>query len=189
MDGVVVRRPDRPARAARNSDAARQVNAAPTFAGVDHVSLTVTDLDRSERFYSEILDFVSVLDFGYGRVCMHVPTGFCLGLLQHPGGSGERFSELRTGLDHLGLVAADRNELERWQARLHTAEVPYTPIQDTDLGHHLNFRDPDDIPLELSAPSDVMRAALDRVRRERPSPDELRAGAAQLVGTNFVPRW
>jgi catechol 2,3-dioxygenase-like lactoylglutathione lyase family enzyme len=56
----------------------------PTFAGVDHVSLTVTDLDVSQKFYTEVLDFVVVLDGGYGRICIHNPTGFVLGLMQHP---------------------------------------------------------------------------------------------------------
>ena len=158
----------------------------PTFAGIDHLTLTVTNLDRSEQFYGEVLDFVSLLDFGYGRMCMHVPTGFLLGLIQHSEGSGGPFSELRTGLDHVGFVAADRDELEEWQDRLHAAGVRYTPIRDMELGHHLNFRDPDDIALELTAPKDVLRAALEQVRRERPSAEQLRAAAAALVGSELV---
>ena len=47
-----------------------------TFAGVAHVSFTVTDLDASQRFYTEVLDFVQVLDVGYGRIFMHPGTGF-----------------------------------------------------------------------------------------------------------------
>jgi glyoxylase I family protein len=42
-----------------------------TSAGVSHVAFTVTDLDVSERFYTEVLGFVVVLDPGYGRICMH----------------------------------------------------------------------------------------------------------------------
>ena len=40
----------------------------PRFAGVDHVAFTVTDLDTSQRFYTEVLDFVVVMDVGYGRI-------------------------------------------------------------------------------------------------------------------------
>jgi catechol 2,3-dioxygenase-like lactoylglutathione lyase family enzyme len=83
----------------------------PTFAGVNHVALTVTDLDVSERFYTEVLGFRRVLDLGYGRLCMHQRTGFVLALLRHPDEFGGRFSELTTGLDHLGFAAADRDEL------------------------------------------------------------------------------
>ena len=35
-----------------------------TFAGVDHVAFTVTDLDVSERFYTELFGFVVVMDVG-----------------------------------------------------------------------------------------------------------------------------
>jgi hypothetical protein len=37
--------------------------------------------------------------------------------------------------------------------------VTYTPIRDMEFGYHLNFRDPDDIALELSAPNELMLAA------------------------------
>ena len=45
------------------------------FAGVSHLAFTVTDLDASQRFYTEVLDFVVVVDVGYGRTCMHPGTG------------------------------------------------------------------------------------------------------------------
>ena len=51
-----------------------------TFAGVSHVAFTVTDLDASERFYTEVLDFVVVLDVGYGRICMHPGYWFHVGI-------------------------------------------------------------------------------------------------------------
>lgn len=54
-----------------------------TFAGVSHVAFTVTDLDASQRFYTDVLDFVVVMDVGYGRICMHPDTGFTLGLVKH----------------------------------------------------------------------------------------------------------
>lgn len=47
-----------------------------SFVGVDHVSFTVTDLDASQHFYSGVLDFLMVLDVGYGRIFMHPDTGF-----------------------------------------------------------------------------------------------------------------
>ena len=115
-------------------------------------AFTVTDLDASERFYTEMLDFVVVLDVGYGRICMHPATGFVLGLLRHEGAHGGSFTELRTGLDHLGLVAWSRAELEEWERRFNEHGVTYTPIRDMEMGYHLNFRDPDGIALELTAP-------------------------------------
>src|SRR5689334_8571334 len=109
-----------------------------TFAGVDHVSFTVTDLDVSQRFYSDVLDFVLVLDVGYGRIFMHPATGFTLSLMKHEGAVGGPFTELTTGLDHLGLTAATRDELIAWEHRFDDLGVTYTPIRDMEFGFHLN---------------------------------------------------
>jgi catechol 2,3-dioxygenase-like lactoylglutathione lyase family enzyme len=40
----------------------------PSFSGVDHVAFSVSDLDISQRFYTEVLDFVVVMDVGYARI-------------------------------------------------------------------------------------------------------------------------
>jgi glyoxylase I family protein len=154
----------------------------PTFAGINHVALTVTDLDVSERFYTEVLGFRRVLDVGHGRITIDAATGFTLALLRHPDAVGGSFTELATGLDHLGLAAADRGELEEWEARLRDAGVPYTPIRDMPLGHHLNFRDPDGIALELYAPSEAYAAALAELRTRDLDDDELQDAARRLVG-------
>lgn len=160
----------------------------PPFAGVNHFALSVTDLDVSERFYTDVIGLVVVLDVGNGRVCMHKPSGFTIALWQHADGSGEPFTERHTGLDHIGLAAADRDELAAWQEVFETKGVPFTPIQDTPLGHHLNFRDPDGIPLEFQAPTDMYAAALRDLRSRDVSDAELLAMAEQLVGPEFVPR-
>ena len=154
----------------------------PTFAGVNHVALTVTDLDVSERFYTEVLGFRRALDIGYGRLCMHQATGFVLALLRHPHAFGGRFSELTTGLDHLGFTAADRDELVEWQARLHGAGVEYTPIRDMPLGYHLNFRDPDGIALEFQAPTEAYAAMLADVATREVSDDEVAQLARHMLG-------
>jgi len=130
-----------------------------TVAGVDHVSFTVSDLDTSEGFYTSVLDFVLVLDVGYGRILMHPGTGFTLSVMKHDGAHGGAFTELTTGLDHLGLTAESRSDLEDWERRFDELGVPYTPIRDMEFGYHLNFRDPDNIALELSAPNEHFVAA------------------------------
>lgn len=130
----------------------------PEFTGVDHVALTVSDLDRSERFYTEVLELTRLADFGHVRILVHRPTSFVLALVRHDAADRSRFTELHTGLDHLGLAVASRQELLRWQHRLHDLGVEHTPVRDMELGYHLNFRDPDNIALELSTPNEVAAA-------------------------------
>ena len=98
-----------------------------TFAGIDHLSLSVTDLDRSQRFYTNVLDFVPVMDFGYARSLFHKQTRFFLALVRHEEGSSEPYSELNTGLDHVGLVAADLDELVAWEQRFEATRGDSTP--------------------------------------------------------------
>ena len=85
------------------------------------MSLTVSDLDTSQDFYTSVLDFVPVLDVGYGRIFMHPGTGFTLSLMKHDKALGGAFTELTTGLDHLGLTAASRADLEGVGASLRRA--------------------------------------------------------------------
>jgi glyoxylase I family protein len=127
----------------------------PDLAGVDHVSLSVSDLDRSERFYTEILGLLRLVDFGHARILVHRQTSFVVGLIRHDAGDGASFTELNTGLDHVGFAVASRDELVEWERRLEAYGVEYTPIRDMEFGHHLNFRDPDHIALELSTPNEV----------------------------------
>jgi glyoxylase I family protein len=154
----------------------------PDFAGINHLALTVRDLDVSQRFYCDLFGFLLVLDVGHGRVCIHRGTGFTIALLRPDGASDDRFTPRRTGLDHLGLAVASRAELVQWEQRLQAAGVPSSPIQDLPLGHHLNFTDPDGIALELQAPTAVYAAALVELRSTDLSDDDVRDRAAELVG-------
>lgn len=153
----------------------------PEFAGINHLALTVRDPEVSRAFYCDLLGFMVVLETPVGPVCIHRRSGFTIALLSPPDASGEEFSPLRTGLDHLGLAAASRDELVQWAERLEAAGVSYSPIQDMPLGHHLNFTDPDGIALELQAPNELYAAALAELRTSPVSDDEVRARAAQLL--------
>lgn len=137
----------------------------PELLGVDHVTLTVTDLDRSEEFYSSVLGLLRLADFGHARILAHRPTSLVVGLVRHGAGDGAPFTELRTGLDHVGFSVGSRDELVVWQQRLSDLGVEHTPIRDMELGHHLNFRDPDHIALELSAPNETSRQWFAELRK------------------------
>jgi len=141
------------------------------FAGVDHVSFSVTDLDRSERFYTDVFDLVRLLDVGYARIMAHRQTGFMFTIVKHEAAEGGSFSELNTGLDHIGFTAESRDELVEWEQKLDALGVTYTPIRDMEFSYHLNFRDPDDIALEISASREILDSWLAELR-EREVPRE-----------------
>jgi glyoxylase I family protein len=143
----------------------------PELRGVDHLALSITHLDRSERFYTDVLGMVRLLDFGHGRVLCHRPTSLCLTLVKHDGAYGGRFTELTTGIDHLGFLVDSRDDLVAWEQRLDELGVEYTPIRDMEFGAHLNFRDPDNIALELSV-SNAVAAGWFAELRERDIPRE-----------------
>ena len=147
-----------------------------TFSGVDHVGFSVTDLDRSERFYTDVFDLMRMLDVGYGRILLHRQTGFLFAIATHEGFLGGPFTELTTGPDHIGFTAASRDELVEWERRLDVLGVSYTPIRDMEFGYHLNFRDPDNIALEIIAPNDVAKSWLAEVRGRDIPQDEVEAG-------------
>ena len=155
----------------------------PEFSGVDHASLSVTDLDRSERFYTEVLGLLRLADFGYVRVFVHRQSSFMLALVQHDAAAGAPFTELHTGLDHLGFGVGSRDELVVWERRLAEHRVEHTPIRDMEFGAHLNFRDPDHIALELSTSNEVMTGWLAELREREMSRDEIDTRLQDYLGS------
>ena len=93
----------------------------------------MTDLDRSERFYTDVFDLIRVMDFGHGRI-LHRQTGFMFAVTTHEGAQGSPFTELATGLDHLAFSAESRDELVAWEQKLDAPGIAYTPIRDMELG-------------------------------------------------------
>lgn len=71
------------------------------------------------------------------------------------------------------MTAASREELQEWERRFDAAGVTYTPIRDMEFGFHLNFRDPDGIALELSAPNEILLAARAALAAGQTSQDDI----------------
>jgi glyoxylase I family protein len=125
---------------------------------VHHMALTVTDLARSERFYTGLLGFQKLIDLSDTRVLLANSGGMILALTTAPDPTqapqNDRFNENRVGLDHLSFSVADHTALENAARLLDKHGVPRGEIKDL-AGlklYVLAFRDPDNIQLELTAP-------------------------------------
>ena len=133
-----------------------------TTTSIAHVRLTVTDIARSRQFYDSV--------FGW-RVALEVPEdaddatrealGFLFGGVVYQIGDSlvglrpvatDRFDEDRAGLDHLAFRVESKAELDAAAAHLDDLNISHEPIKDIGPAYILEFRDPDNIALELAAP-------------------------------------
>jgi len=152
----------------------------PDFGGVDHASLTVTDLHRSHRFYTKALGFVMLMDLGHTRLYLYERTTFILGLHRHDEPSDHPFSELNPGLDHISF-AVGKEDIPGWEKRFDAMGVTYTPAREMEFGSHLNFRDPDNIALEFFAAHEAVAGALRALAAGELSTEAFTAIAQQQV--------
>jgi glyoxylase I family protein len=126
-----------------------------TIPSIQHVAVTVTDLEVSAAWYSMVLGVQPVIDEDTGPF-RHIvfPVGnTLLGLHGFPDLTNkDAFDERTPGLDHIAFGCANRSELVEWAARLDQLGVEHGEIIDAGYGSALSFRDPDNIALELFAP-------------------------------------
>lgn len=128
-----------------------------------HVRLTVTDIDRSRAFYDAVFGFdvafeapgadadqatKDELAFLFGGVIYSFGGGL-LGL-RPVAAKADRHDEDRVGLDHLSF-AVSRTDLDNAIAVLDGLGIAHGDIKDIGAGCILEFRDPDNVALELFA--------------------------------------
>ena len=126
-----------------------------TIPAITHVAVTVSDIARSEAWYTKVLGVEPVLDEDTGpfRHIVYAIGNTLFGLHDFPDlTTKDAFEERRPGLDHIAFGCATRSELVEWAARLDELGVAHGEIVDAGYGSGLSFRDPDNIALELFAP-------------------------------------
>ena len=133
-----------------------------TSNSIAHVRLTVTDIERSRQFYESVFGWPVLLEvpenadeairsrlsFLFGGVIYDL-GGTLLGLRPV---ATDRFDEDRVGLDHLAFRLGSKDELDSAAAHLDEVGVEHEPVKDIGPAYILEFRDPDNIALELTAP-------------------------------------
>lgn len=129
---------------------------------IAHVRLTVTDIERSRQFYESVFGWPVLIEvpenadeatrrqlaFLYGGVIYDL-GGTLLGLRPV---ATDRFDEDRTGLDHIAFRVGSRAELDSAAVHLDELGIRHEPVKDIGPSYILEFRDPDNIALELTAP-------------------------------------
>jgi len=134
--------------------------------GIHHIRLTVTDIERSRKFYTELLGFEIAAEAPashdpksdpsypvlWGGVVM-ARGNYLLGL-RPVAARGDRFDEDRVGLDHLSFNVESRAALNAAIKVLDEQGVTHGEVRElTSFGICvLPFRDPDNIQLEITSP-------------------------------------
>jgi glyoxylase I family protein len=129
---------------------------------VSHVRLTVSDISRSRQFYDSVFGWPVAMEvpddadeatreqlsFLFGGVIYNIGHSL-IGLRPV---ADDRFDEDRVGLDHLCFTVGSRSELDSAAAHLDELGIAHEEVKDIGAGYILEFRDPDNIALELMAP-------------------------------------
>ena len=125
-------------------------------AAVNHITLTVTDRDRAREFYTSVLGFQFVMEFGPKYLLSNGSVILALNLSPDPARAitNDQFDENRVGLDHVSFNVGSHEVLEQASHILDERGIPRGEIKDlADLGIYvMAFRDPDNVQLELTAP-------------------------------------
>ena len=119
--------------------------------GVHHVSLRVTNLDRSKKFYLDTLGFKHLMDAP--NLCLFLAGGTAFGLRgpSEKTPKGDKFNPHRVGIDHIALACSNESELKRVADALSAAGIENTGAKrDETLGKdYVAFKDPDRIAWEF----------------------------------------
>ena len=122
---------------------------APALNGISHLGLAVADLDATIDFWCRVMGFDLVVQGEEASMVWHRSALIAIGLTAHDGSVVGPFDEHHVGLDHLALAVADVPTLQNWATRFAALSVPHSPITETDAGHHLNVRAPDNLAIEM----------------------------------------
>ncbi|MGH9095158.1 MAG: cupin domain-containing protein [Acidimicrobiales bacterium] len=115
---------------------------------INHISVTVTDVRRSAKWYVESFGLVraseELADDGSGHVLLVCPTGGWILSLT---------SAASPGVEHVAVACEDREALVGWHDLLAERQTSPGSITDAPYGSGFVVRDPDGLQVELFAPA------------------------------------
>src|SRR6476661_6736211 len=125
---------------------------ASTARGLHHFALLCSDVERTVKFYQEVLEFPLTEIFenrdykGSNHFFFDIGNGNLLAFFDLPGLGLGPYAEVLGGLHHLA-ISVEPSTWERLKARLQEAGVAYQE----ESGTSIYFPDPDGVRLELIA--------------------------------------
>jgi catechol 2,3-dioxygenase-like lactoylglutathione lyase family enzyme len=139
-------------RARLQAEYVRQDRPPSTGGGIHHAALVSSDVERTIRFYQDILEFPLTEIFenrdykGSNHFFFDVGNGNLLAFFDFPGLDVGPYAEVLGGLHHIA-ISVTREKWEYLRGKLAAAGVEYME----ESGTSLYLRDPDGVRLELLA--------------------------------------
>jgi len=127
-------------------------NGQPTPPAVHHVTLTVTDAERSALWYQELLGAAATVHRHgptWERIRMQWPSGLVIGVTRHDSTGDAVFDCTVPGLDHVGLGCASADDVYAWASRMTELGIDHGPVEEVAYGWAVTARDPDGIAIEF----------------------------------------
>jgi len=118
--------------------------------GLHHMAVVSSDVERTVRFYQEVLEFPLTEIFenrdykGSNHFFFDIGNGNLLAFFDFPGLDVGRYAEVLGGLHHIA-ISVEPERWERLKSNLESADVIYQ----SESGTSIYFRDPDGTRLEL----------------------------------------
>ena len=121
----------------------------PTFAGVHHLAVPVTDIQRSRDWYEVVLGLRSLVD-------EETEDGVVVVTLEHPTGgvviclhaAPERAHAL-VDFSPVSLAVTSASELARWEDHFSAIGAEHSAAREAYLGWALDVTDPDGMRIQL----------------------------------------
>ena len=120
--------------------------------GLHHVAVLCADVERTIRFYQDVLEFPLTEIFenrdykGSNHFFFDIGNGNLLAFFDFPGLDLGPYAEVLGGLHHMA-ISVEPAKWERLKGKLDDAGVPYQ----IESGTSIYFRDPDGARMELIA--------------------------------------
>jgi catechol 2,3-dioxygenase-like lactoylglutathione lyase family enzyme len=117
--------------------------------GIDHVALAVRDIERSAKWYIDVLGFERLHDGMWNGIPSFIGKGNTA-IALFPARGDQSKPALRNKIDMLHLAfRADRKNFLAAQEELKRRGIKFE-FQDHEISHSIYFRDPDGHELEIT---------------------------------------